>query len=179
MVRVCSYVLMYCLMAMICTAVDGVADDPEGADVLAECLRAWDDLPPGARQAIRLVALPVRDTTTNAVMVNAVQRHATVVTQKSIREGFGLTVTESMWKSRPVVASAVGGIVDQMPPGTGMLLDDPFDLDLFGRTLVGLLGRPSEMTSLGRKARQHVRRNFLTDRHLIDYGRLLEHVVEG
>jgi len=46
-------------------------------------------------------------------------------------------------------------------------------------TLVGLLGRPSEMTSLGRKARQHVRRNFLTDRHLIDYGRLLEHVVEG
>jgi trehalose synthase len=111
-------------------------------------------------------------------MVNAIQRHASVVVQKSIQEGFGLTVTEAMWKSRPVVASAVGGIVDQIPIGAGILLEDPHDLDTFGRTLRALLEQPSEMTSLGRRARQEIRQRFLSDRHLIDYGRLLEHVCQ-
>ncbi len=70
------------------------------------------------------------DVVTNALMVNAMQRHASIVVQKSLQEGFGLTVSEAMWKSRPVVASAVGGIIDQVPPNAGILLDDPRDLDL-------------------------------------------------
>jgi trehalose synthase len=111
--------------------------------------------------------------------VNALQRHASVVVQKSIQEGFGLTVTEAMWKARPVIASAVGGIVSQMPSGTGLLLEDPYDLDQFGRTLRRLLGAPSEMASLGRRARRHVRDNYLSDRHLIEYGRLLEAVSQS
>ena len=74
---------------------------------------------------MRLVALPVDDIVANALMVNATQRHASIVVQKSLQEGFGLTVTEAMWKSRPVVASAVGGIIDQVPPHTGVLLEDP------------------------------------------------------
>ena len=74
----------------------------------------------------------------NALMVNAIQRHATVVVQKSLEEGFGLTVAEAMWKSRPVVASEVGGITDQVTPGTGILLRDPSDLDTFGATLADL-----------------------------------------
>ena len=105
----------------------------------------------------------------NALMVNAIQRQATVVVQKSIEEGFGLTVAEAMWKSRPVVASAVGGIVDQVAPGTGVLLSQPSDLDAFGRALTDLLASPGEMAAMGRRARTRIRSHFLTDRHLIDY----------
>jgi glycosyltransferase involved in cell wall biosynthesis len=65
------------------------------------------------------------DADENAAMVNALQRHATVIVQKSLAEGFGLTVAEGLWKAKAVVASAVGGVVDRVVPGTGVLLDDP------------------------------------------------------
>ncbi|HXZ61927.1 MAG TPA: glycosyltransferase, partial [Acidimicrobiales bacterium] len=156
---------------------DGVDDDPEGRGVLTECLAAWEALPHQVRGTIRLVTLPMDDIETNALMVNAAQRHASVVVQKSFQEGFGLTVTEAMWKSRPVVASAVGGIVDQVAPGTGILLEDPHDLDVFGRTLRELLARSDEMALLGRRARRHARAHFLSDRHLEDYGQLLMHMA--
>jgi trehalose synthase len=164
-------------LALVGPAVDGIADDPEGQAVLEECLVAWEALPHRARRAVRLVALPMADVVANALMVNATQRHATVVVQKSLQEGFGLTVTEAMWKSRPVVASAVGGIVDQVPEGTGVLLQDPRDLDVFGRTVRRLLAEPDQLAILGRRARQHVREHFLTDRHLIDYAHLVEHLT--
>ena len=164
-------------LALIGPAVDGVADDPEGARVLAECFVAWESLPRRARDAVRLVALPMDDPVANAVLVNAAQRHASVVVQKSLQEGFGLTVTEAMWKSRPVVASAVGGIVGQVPPGTGILLEDPRDLDTFGETLGGLLEHPADRSAMGRRARRHVRAHFLSDRHLVDYARLLAHMT--
>jgi len=164
-------------LALIGPAVDGVSDDPEGTRVLEECFDVWHALPRRTRDAIRLVTLPMDDPLTNAVMVNAAQRHATVVVQKSLQEGFGLTVTEAMWKSRPVVASAVGGIVGQIPPGAGILLEDPSDLDAFGETLATLLADPAEMASVGRRARRHVRQHFLSDRHLVDYARLLAHMT--
>ena len=94
-------------------------------------------------------------------MVNAIQRHATVVVQKSLQEGFGLTVAEAMWKSRPVVASAVGGISDQVTPGTGILLSDPSDLDTFGATLADLVMKPDEMAAMGRRARGRIRAGSL------------------
>jgi len=165
-------------LALVGPSVDGVVDDPEGSQVLAECLAAWEALPERARAGVRLVALPMDDVVTNALMVNATQRHASLVVQKSLQEGFGLTVSEAMWKSRPVVASAVGGIIDQVPPDAGVLLDDPRDLDLFGRTVRSLLERPDELVALGRRGRQHVRDHFLSDRHLIDYARLVEHVSQ-
>jgi trehalose synthase len=164
-------------LALVGPAVDGVADDPEGAQVLGECLAAWESLPPVARDAVRLVALPMDDVVANARMVNAIQRHARVVVQKSLQEGFGLTVTEAMWKSRPVVASAVGGMKGQVPPGTGVLIDDPSDLDAFGASLAALLTRPAEMTAMGRRAHRHVRAHYLSDRHLIDEARLVEHLL--
>ena len=166
-------------LALVGPEVDGVSDDPEGVDVLGECLDTWASLPLAARDAIRLVVLPMNDVVANAHLVNAVQRHASVVTQKSLQEGFGLTVTEAMWKSRPVVASAVGGIIGQVPPGTGILIEDPSDLDAFGSSLVALLARPAEMAAMGRRAHQHVRAHFLSDRHLVDYARLLEHLTGG
>jgi trehalose synthase len=164
-------------LALVGPAVASVSDDPEGATVLQECLARWENLPPKRRSAIRLVALPMEDLKVNALMVNALQRRATVVVQKSLEEGFGLTVAEAMWKSRPVVASAVGGIVDQVVPGTGILLKDPYDLDGFGETLAELLAKPEAMATMGRRARRQIRRNYLSDRHLIDYARLIERLT--
>jgi trehalose synthase len=166
-------------LALVGPEVDGVSDDPEGVDVLGECLDTWASLSLAARDAIRLVVLPMDDVVANAHLVNAVQRHASVVAQKSLQEGFGLTVTEAMWKSRPVVASAVGGIIGQVPPGTGILLEDPSDLDAFGSSLAALLARPAEMAAMGRRAHRHVRAHFLSDRHLVDYARLLGHLTGG
>ncbi len=164
-------------LALIGPAVTGVSDDPEGAQVLEECFEVWRSLPRRSRDAIRLVALPMDDPVANAVVVNAAQRHASVVVQKSLQEGFGLTVTEAMWKSRPVVASAVGGIVGQVPPGAGVLLADPGDLDAFGWALAALLADPAGRASMGRRARRHVRQHSLSDRHLIDYARLVAHMI--
>ena len=106
--------------------VSAVSDDPEGAEVLAECWEAWRRLPHHARSRVALACLPMADLEENAVIVNALQRHAAIVVQKSLAEGFGLTVSEAMFKRRPVVASAVGGIADQITDGeSGILLRDP------------------------------------------------------
>ena len=102
-----------------------MTDDPEGAAVFGDCLLQWRDLPAAVRARVLLITLPLDDADENAAMVNALQRHATVIVQKSLAEGFGLTVAEGMWKGRPVVGSAVGGIIDQIPEGTGILLPDP------------------------------------------------------
>ena len=110
-------------------AVEAVADDPEGERVLREAISLRDELPPEPRSRVHLATLPMNDTEENAVIVNALQRHARVIVQKSLAEGFGLTVAEAMWKARPVVASRIGGIQDQIVDGdSGLLLDDPRDL---------------------------------------------------
>jgi trehalose synthase len=114
------------------------------------------------------------DTDEAASIVNALQRHATVVVQKSVAEGFGLTVAEAMWKSRPIVASAVGGIVDQVVDGEhGLLVDDPRDLYSFGGAVEALLRDRGEAERLGANARARAGAEFLGDRHLEQYGRLL------
>jgi trehalose synthase len=114
------------------------------------------------------------DPVENALVVNALQRHASVVAQKSLAEGFGLTVAEAMWKSRPVVASAVGGIVDQVVDGeTGLLVRDPHDLGAFGAAVERLLGDQAEATRIGWNARTHIAEHFLGDRHLLQYAELL------
>jgi trehalose synthase len=161
-------------LALVGPAVDDVSDDPEGAEVLEQCIEAWRALPGAQRRRVRLVSLPVDDVDENAAMVNALQRHATVIVQKSLAEGFGLTVAEGMWKAKAAVASAVGGIVDQVAPGTGVLLEDPTDLDRFGDVLASLLGRPDEILRMGAQAHRHVRERFLGDQHLRHYGMLME-----
>jgi trehalose synthase len=160
-------------------AVTGVADDPEGAAVYAECLLQWRDLPPAARARILLVTLPLEDIDENAAMVNALQRHATVIAQKSLAEGFGLTVSEGMWKGRPVIGSAVGGIIDQIAEGTGILLPDPADLHAFGQAARRLLAAPAEAARLGQAAHAYVRENYLGDVHLMRYARLLGTLIAG
>jgi trehalose synthase len=113
----------------------------------------------------------------NAAIVNALQRRADVVVQKSLAEGFGLTVAEAMWKSRPMVASRVGGIQDQIRDGESGVLVEPRDLDGFADAVVSLLERPDEATRIGAKARAEVRDRFLGPRHLTQYVDLFERLL--
>jgi trehalose synthase len=152
-------------------AVDEVADDPGAAAALAECRRVVRDLP--GRERIHLATLSTADATQNALLVNALQRHAAVVTQKSRAEGFGLTVTEAMWKGAPVVASAVGGITAQVRDGVEGRLVDPADLDGFGRVIAELVADRATAGRLGAAARDRVHRDFLLDRQLLDWAALL------
>lgn len=159
-------------------AVDAVADDPEGAAVLEEARAAWSAVPHDLRARIHLVHLPMEDGEENAAIVNALQRHAAVVVQKSIAEGFGLTVAEAMWKGRPVVATRVGGIQDQIVDGqSGILIDDPFDLEGYGAAVTRLVTDPDAAARLGAAAQERVRKHFLGPRHLLQYIDLAEHLI--
>lgn len=158
--------------------VKAVADDPEGAAVFDDVLAHWRDLPATVRDRVHLASLPTHDVEENAAIVNALQRHAAVVVQKSLHEGFGLTVTEAMWKGRPVLASAVGGIQDQIEDGvSGVLLKDPRDRDAFAAALAGILEDPARARALGDAARERVRERFLGLRHLVKWGALLERIL--
>jgi trehalose synthase len=154
--------------------VRSIADDPEGVETLERVLDYWRRLPHSLRARIHLVCLPMADVEENGAIVNALQRHATVIVQKSTHEGFGLTVTEAMWKGRPVLASAVGGIVDQITDGeNGLLLRDPTDPAAFADALRRLIDDPELSRRLGNRARETVREEFLPVRHLLKYADLL------
>jgi trehalose synthase len=158
-------------------AVAGVTDDPEGAAVFGDCLLQWRELPAEARARILLVTLPLDDADENAAMVNALQRHATVIAQKSLAEGFGLTVAEGMWKGRPVIGSAVGGIIDQIADGTGILLQDPRDLKTFGVAVRELLDDRGEADRMGRAAQAYIREHYVGDVHLLRYAELFGSLI--
>jgi trehalose synthase len=103
--------------------------------------------------------------------VNAFQSHSDVVLQKSIREGFGLVVSEALWKGTPVVAGRAGGIPTQMPEGSGgYLVDNNHEC---AKRIVQLLGDPKEAQDLGAKGRQHIKEHFLITRLLADELKLL------
>jgi trehalose synthase len=134
-------------------SVEAVADDPEGVRVLHDAVEARSVLPADARRRVHLATLPMQDLDENAFMVNALQQHARVVVQKSLAEGFGLTVAEAMWKGRPVVASGIGGIEEQIVDGeSGILLADPSDLAAFGREVSGLLADPRRAEEMGARS---------------------------
>jgi trehalose synthase len=140
---------------------DSVTDDPEGAAVWAENVDAWRALPDRVQERVHLISLPVDDRVENALVVNALQREAEVVVQKSLAEGFGLTVAEAMWKRRPVVGSRVGGIQDQIVDGRNGILVDPSDLRSCGRAMASLIADLAVAQAIGHAGRQRVRRRFL------------------
>jgi trehalose synthase len=158
-------------------SVEAVTDDPEGAEVLAEAREALEGLERPRRARVHLACLPMDDLEENAAIVNALQRRADVVVQKSLAEGFGLTVAEAMWKGRPVVASRIGGIQDQIVDGeSGVLLNDPLDLEEYSAAVRRLLDDPAAAEAMGREARDRVRSHFLGVRSLTQYLDLIERV---
>jgi len=157
--------------------VHAIEDDPESASTLDAVVDRWRELPHGIRDRVHLASLPTADLEENGAIVNALQRQATIVVQKSLREGFGLTVTEAMWKRRPVLASAVGGIQDQIRDGTdGLLLQDPNDIESFATVLGRLLPDAGLRQRLGEEAHERVRAEYLPLRHLTQYAELLERI---
>jgi len=139
--------------------VGGTADDdPEGAQVLSEVReKAAGD------EDILVLCLPP----TSHLEINAIQRASAVVLQKSIREGFGLTVTEALWKGKPVIAGAAGGIPLQIAHKHSGILTHTTDGAAYW--LKRLLNEPEYAKKLGENGREQVRQNFLLTRHLRDY----------
>jgi trehalose synthase len=147
-----------------------VSDDPEGVAVYAEVAERWRSLDEECRRRARLVSLPMDDLRENATMVNALQRRSSLVVQKSLAEGFGLTVAEAMWKARPVVASRVGGIQEQVVDGeTGVLVEDPRDLPAFARAIGAVLGDSGRCSEMGRAGRERIRDSYLAVDRLREY----------
>ncbi|NDY42629.1 glycosyltransferase [Dissulfurirhabdus thermomarina] len=146
----------------------GAADDPEGAVVLEEVRRAAADDP-----HIRVLLLPPDAHRT----INALQRAADIVFQKSTKEGFGLTVAEAMWKGKPVIGGDTGGIrLQVIDHYTGFRVRTPEGAALRTRYL---LHRRDEMEAMGARARRHVRENFLVTRHLREYLALMVSIQRG
>jgi len=135
----------------------GASDDPEGKKVLEEVKDKAKHDPD-----IHILLLPQND-----IEINALQRASTVIIQKSIKEGFGLTVTEALWKAKPVVASNVGGIPLQITHKYSGLLCN--SIEGAGFAIKQLLNSPEYAKKLGENGREHVRNNFLLTRHLKDY----------
>ncbi len=161
-------------LALIGPSSEGVADDPEGPAVQARIMEAWQALPDDLRSRVHIVALAMDDFDENGAMVNAIQRRADIIVQKSLVEGFGLTVSEAMWKSKPVVASAVGGIKDQVIDGeTGILVKDPTDLEAFAVALRKLVDDPGLAARMGEASHQRVAKHFLAASRVADYVALI------
>ncbi|MBQ1044355.1 MULTISPECIES: glycosyltransferase [unclassified Micromonospora] len=146
-----------------------IADDPDGLAVFEEVRRLLAELPAHDRARVHLVTLSLTRPDLNALVVNALQRRADVVLQKSLEEGFGLTVTEAMVKGRPVVASAVGGLRHQVTDGHNGLLVDPVDLPAVRAALVRLLDDPELGRTLGERARRTVLERYTMRRLAEDY----------
>jgi len=136
----------------------GASDDPEGAEVLAEVRQKAKGL-----RDVTILELPPQ----SDKEINAIQRASTVVLQKSLREGFALTVSEALWKKRAVVASAVGGIPLQVLDGRTGLLVRSIEGTAF--QCVRLLDNPILRRELGAEGHVHVRDNFLHTREVRDY----------
>jgi trehalose synthase len=144
-----------CLLIL---AGSAATDDPEGEQVLAEVRNYCQGDPD-----IILLLLPAG----SDLMINALQRAATVILQKSLKEGFGLTVSEAMWKGKPIIGGAVGGIPLQIVHGvTGFLVHS---IEGAAFRIRQLLNNPAMVEQVGRQAREYVRKNFLITRQMRDY----------
>lgn len=146
----------------------GADDDPEGAQVLSEVKKAA-----GTDPDIKILLLPPDAHKT----INALQRASNIIFQKSIKEGFGLTVTEGMWKQKPLIGGNTGGIrLQVINHHTGFLVNSPEGAALRAQYL---LTHPTERKHMGLKAKEHVRDNFLITRHLKDYLSLFISVTQN
>ena len=136
-------------------------DDPEG-------MRIYNQMLQTAKSYLeRGDVLFVRGD--DPVLVNVLQRYSSVIVQKSTREGFGLVVTEALWKETPIVASNIGGIPNQIQDGVTGFLVDPTDISGCAERVLQLLDDPDMSAEMGRRAKESVQKKFLITRHMLDY----------
>jgi len=159
---------------------DSIADDPEGVEVLEELKAAWVSLPAAVRSDVALLALPMADLEQNALIVNALQRVSTVVAQNSLREGFGLTITEAMWKGVPVLSNsrACGPRQQVRDRVDGRLIGSPEDAAEIGDALRSMLRHPERTERMGRSAQRQVHDHFLTYSQVSHWIRLLGQMMK-
>jgi trehalose synthase len=157
-----------------------IQDDPEGLGVLDELCDAYKKLPEALQQDIAVLVLPMRSRKQNALMVNALQRCSTVVVQNSIREGFGLTATEAMWKGLAVVGTMACGLRTQIRDGIdGLVVRNASDPDEIAARIEALLRDPQRRDVLGRSAQRRVHQEFLIFTQLRRWLRTLADCVNG
>jgi trehalose synthase len=148
----------------------GATDDPESADVLKEVQGKAEDDP-----NIHVIFIPQNPNL--SIETNALQRGATIILQKSLKEGFALTVSEALWKGKPVIASAVGGIPLQIKHNiTGILVHS---IEGTALAIKRLLNNSEFAKSLGENGKRYVKQNFLITRHLKDYLMLFLILITG
>lgn len=141
---------------------DSVKDDPEGLETFDELCETWCSLHPHIRRDTAVVVLPMYDRTVNAMIVNALQRCATIVVQNSLREGFGLTVTEAMWKRCAVVGTKATGIRAQLRDGVeGRLIPDAADPETIATTLRKVINEKEQWEAWSHNAHKRVMDHYL------------------
>jgi trehalose synthase len=157
-----------------------IDDDPEGKEVLAELCAAYGTMPPQIQSDVAIVSLPMASKKNNALIVNALQRCSDVVVQNSLQEGFGLTVTEPMWKGTALMGSSAVGIRQQIRPGLdGLLVKDSEDVSEIANTLDTLLRDRSKRVALGRSAQQRVYDQFLVFTQVQHWLELLTNTISA
>jgi trehalose synthase len=159
---------------------DAIQDDPEGAEVVEELRRKYIALDASIRADIVVLALPMQSRKQNALMVNALQRSSDIVVQNSLREGFGLTVAEAMWKRTAILGSArASGVRLQVRDGVdGRLASDPEDTNEIARLLHDMLADPVRLEKWGRNAQRRVHDDFLIFTELVKWLQLLSDTLQ-
>ncbi|MEX2570210.1 MAG: glycosyltransferase [Gemmatimonadota bacterium] len=158
-----------------------IADDPEGVEVFNELVQRYQELDSVTQRDIAFLALPMDSRDENALMINAIQRTSSIVVQNSIREGFGLTITEAMWKGVPILSNRFAvGPRQQIRDGLdGCLIDDPRDADQLAHTMETMLASPDRRDAWGRSAQRRAHEQFLIFSQLDQWLRLLGEAVRA
>jgi trehalose synthase len=141
---------------------ESVSDDPEGQEVFNEICGLWHDLPPEIQRDVAIITLPMTSRRINALMVNALQRCSSIIAQNSLQEGFGLTVTEAMWKRRPVLGTHAAGLREQVKDGVhGRLTPQAEDPEGIAHTIHEMMNAAEARKRWARNARRHVSERYL------------------
>lgn len=156
-----------------------IQDDPEAVEVFEELEAAYMELEPAIQDDIAIVALPMVSLEENALMVNALQRASSIVVQNSLREGFGLTITEAMWKHVPILTNsrACGPRQQVRDRLDGRMVEDPEDEEALAEAIDSMLADSTSRDSWGRSAQRRVHQEFLVFSQLRSWFRLIERLI--
>jgi len=154
-------------------------DDPDESKIFSSIVNLICSYPSGVRDSIALILLPLEDRTKNALIVNALQRLATIVIQNSLREGFGLTLTEAMWKQKPCIASDACGLRQQLRPNIdGIMIHDPTKSENVAKAINKMIKVGEEHRELfAKNAKKRVIDHFLTYSQVTDYLNFISEIV--